>query len=469
MEILKKVEQLKQELDALRPLAPAIEDRIMQKLRLDWNYHSNKLEGNTYSFGETKMLLLKGLTAGGKPVRDHEEISGHNEAISVIIEYIKQDEPLTEIFIRQLHTLILVRPFWADAKTAVGDSTKRLIKVGEYKTEPNHVETRTGEMFYFAEPIETPAKMQELVDWFRVKPVSLEANPILIAAEFHYRFVLIHPFDDGNGRLARLLMNFVLMQFGYPPVIIKNEDKDNYIAALDQANFAILDPFVDYVTVNLAHSLEIMIRGALGEDIEEPKDLDRELSLIEKRLEGSQHKISISRANDTHKSRDVLLQIVSQSFEPLASLYYEKGKKFGHFYKNANIIIEPSFRLSIQSSDLAEMINHLLAVIDNGTSKITLLYKYSHFLLEDSDRYKIGFSFTSAITYKFHDFNIYDVTAGDPSESYDARKKLQIEKEYSEYLDLVEIDRLVKFEINRHKNRIAFATEYYESLGLNNK
>ena len=336
MEILEKVEQLKQELDALRPLDPAVEDRIMQKLRLDWNYHSNKLEGNTYSFGETKMLLLKGLTAGGKPVRDHEEISGHNEAINVIIEYIKQREPLTEIFIRQLHTLILVRPFFADAKTADGVPTKRLIKVGVYKTEPNHVETQTGEMFYFAEPIETPAKMQELVEWFRVKAESPETNPILLAAEFHYRFVLIHPFDDGNGRLARLLMNFALMKFGYPPVIIKNEDKDNYIAALEQASFSILEPFVDYVAVNLAWSIEIMIRGAQGESIEESEDLDKELALLQRKFIGQGEKIDIV----SHEQQ--LSNLYTTWFLPLIMKFLETCDKFQRFYlrSNADISID---------------------------------------------------------------------------------------------------------------------------------
>jgi Fic family protein len=147
MNALEKAEQLKNELDSLRPLDAEAEARIMQKFRLDWNYHSNKLEGNSYTYGETKMLLLYGLTAGGKPIRDHEEISGHNEAIETIIEVIKDQTQLTETFIRHLHKLILVKPEWIEAKTADGQPTKRLIKVGEYKTEPNHVETNTGEIF----------------------------------------------------------------------------------------------------------------------------------------------------------------------------------------------------------------------------------------------------------------------------------------------------------------------------------
>jgi len=111
-----------------------------------------------------------------------------------------------------------------------------LIEVGKYKIQPNHVVTSTGETFYFSTPEETPAKMQELVEWFRKEKKKSDINPIVLASLFHYRFIRIHPFDDGNGRVARILMNFILMQFGYPPVIIKTEDKENYYRVLTLAD-----------------------------------------------------------------------------------------------------------------------------------------------------------------------------------------------------------------------------------------
>jgi len=331
MEILEKVEQLKTELDALRPIDADIEARIWQKLRLDWNYHSNKLEGNTYSYGETKMLLMKGLTAGGKPVRDHEEITGHDKAIDFVLDSIKNEEPLSETFIRHLHTLILVRDFWADAKTADGQPTKRLIKVGAYKTEPNHVETSSGDIFYFAEPIETPAKMHELIEWFREKSSVKKTDIIVLATEFHYRFVRIHPFDDGNGRLARLLMNFILMRFGYPPVVIKNEDKDNYIAVLEQADFQILKPFVDYIANNLALSFKLMILGAKGESIDDPEDLGKELAFMDRSFASLRAKTPIT------KNTDVVLNVFDESLEPLFRELLSVCTKFDKFYKNKSI------------------------------------------------------------------------------------------------------------------------------------
>lgn len=284
MEYTQKAMQLKTDLDKLRPINKDQEARIMQKFRLDWNYHSNHLEGNSLTFGETKALLLHGITAQGKPLKDHIEITGHNEAVNWIIDVVKEDYPLNESFIRQLHTLLLKESYEVNAITAEGQPTKKRVEVGKYKSLPNHVQTATGEIFYFATPEETPAKMEELINLFRTKKSEIETNPILLAAEFHYKFIRIHPFDDGNGRTARILMNFILMQYGYPPVIIKTEDKTNYFAALQQGDAGLIEQFVEYIAQNLVRSLEIMIAGAKGEDIEEPDDIDKEIALLEQKL-----------------------------------------------------------------------------------------------------------------------------------------------------------------------------------------
>lgn len=269
MEILKQAEQLKAELDSLRPLDAEAEARIMQKFRLDWNYHSNNLEGNSLTYGETKALILFGITAQGKPLKDHFEITGHNDAINWVVDLVKGETELTEVFIRELHTLLLKESSYKEAQTPDGKPTRRKIEVGKYKTQPNHVITVTGETFYFATPEETPAKMQELIEWFRIEKAKPEVNTIILSALFHYKFIRIHPFDDGNGRVARILMNFILMQFGYPPVIIKTEDKVNYFRVLRLADADQLNPFIDYIANNLISSLEIMISGARGGIAEE--------------------------------------------------------------------------------------------------------------------------------------------------------------------------------------------------------
>ncbi|MEZ4958834.1 MAG: Fic family protein [Saprospiraceae bacterium] len=324
MEILKRVTELKAELDSLRPLNRDRETYIMQKLRLDWNYHSNHLEGNSLTFGETKALILFGITAAGKPLKDHFEMTGHDEAVKWIEEVVKEGRPLTENFIRELHLLILKEPYESPTITPDGIPAKRKIQVGVYKSAPNHVLTPTGEIFRFATPEETPAMMHDLIQWYRQKEGDPETHPLLLAAEFHYKFIRIHPFDDGNGRTARILMNFILMKYGYPPVIIKTEDKANYIAALQQSDAGIIAPFIEYIGQNLAHSLDVMIRGAKGENIDEPDDVDKEIALIEQKI-----KIIGSEL----KSIKTIEKILESSLFALFQEYISQSLKFANFYK----------------------------------------------------------------------------------------------------------------------------------------
>lgn len=321
---------LKEELDALRPLSKELEDNLMQQFRFDWNYHSNSLEGNSLTYIETKALLLHGITAQGKPLKDHFEITGHDEAIKWIEDLVKGDYLLTENFIRELHTLLLKSPYEVKAITPDGQPTTRRIAVGQYKTTPNHVKTKTGEIFRFATPEETtPAKMYDLLTWYNAKSSDVETNPILLASEFHYRFIRIHPFDDGNGRTARILMNFILMKYGYPPVIIRTEDKENYFFVLQQADAGIIEPFITYISQNAIRSLQIMISGAKGESISEPDDIDKEIALLEQRLKSSDKVLKLS------KNKEVLLDIYDNSVAKLWNAFLIANRKFDRFYINA--------------------------------------------------------------------------------------------------------------------------------------
>jgi Fic family protein len=290
MENTLKAVALKSELDALRPINKEQEDRIIQKFRLDWNYHSNHLEGNSLTYGETKALILFGITAQGKPLKDHFEITGHNEAINWVMDVVKGDYPLTENFIRELHALLLKESYEVDAITPDGKPTKKRINVGSYKTSANHVQTKTGEIFYFATPEETPAKMHDLLVWYNEKIAEAQFNPILLASEFHYKFIRIHPFDDGNGRTARILMNFILMKYDYPPVIIKTEDKANYFGVLQLADAGNIEAFIEYIAENLMHSLQIMIAGANGEDMEQLEDISNKIKALEQKIKDLKNK-----------------------------------------------------------------------------------------------------------------------------------------------------------------------------------
>ena len=278
--IIEEIDRLKGELDALRPLPADVVGRIEQKLRLESNYHSNAIEGNSLTLGETRSLILHGLTAHGKPMRDHLDIEGHDEAVKAIEDAVRRNEELNEVFIRNLHRVLLKEPYEIDAITPEGQPTKRLISIGDYKTQPNNVRTSTGEIYYYTPPEQVKPAMSDLIDWYR-KNENESEHPIVIAATFHYRFVRIHPFDDGNGRMARLLMNMILIKHGYTVAIIPREERDQYIQTLEQADKSEdLAEFITYVAHCCEYALNLHLKAARGEDIEEAGDIDKEIAIF---------------------------------------------------------------------------------------------------------------------------------------------------------------------------------------------
>ncbi|OGX88754.1 hypothetical protein BEN47_08390 [Hymenobacter lapidarius] len=284
MPLFTEINRFKADLDVLRPLAPEQEQRVLQKFRLEWNYNSNAIEGNSLTLGETRSLLLHGLTAAGKPMRDHLDIKGHNEAVLWLEDFVRDERPLTEQFIRGMHEVLLGEAYYTPAQTATGVPTRKMIVPGQYKQQPNNVLTATGEMFYFASPEDTPAQMRDLVDWYRTEETAPTMHPVALAAEFHYRFVRIHPFDDGNGRMSRLLMNLILLRHGYPMTVIKAADRNPYLAALSAADAGDPEPFLRFIIENVEAGLRLMIRAAQGESIDEPDDLDKKLALLKKQV-----------------------------------------------------------------------------------------------------------------------------------------------------------------------------------------
>ena len=283
-DIIASIDALKAELDRLRPLPPDVTVRVAQKLRLESSYHSNAIEGNTLTLGETRGLILHGLTAQGKPLRHHLDIEGHDDAVKAIEDAVTRGEALNGVFIRNLHTVLLREPYEMDAVTPDGRPTKRLISVGRYKTAPNNVRTSTGEIHYYTPPEQVDSAMNDLIEWYRDQDGRGE-HPIIVAATFHYRFVRIHPFDDGNGRLARLLMNMILIRHGYTVAIIEAESRDQYIREIEEvARTDTLSQFIEFIASCCEYSLDLHLRAARGESIEDPGDIDREIAIFKRSL-----------------------------------------------------------------------------------------------------------------------------------------------------------------------------------------
>ena len=283
-ELLAEIDSLKAEIEKLRPLKPEVEHRIMQKFRLDWNYHSNAIEGNQLTLGETRAFLMEGLTASGKPLKDHLDIKGHNELIDFLQLYIQQKQELTEADIREMHKILLREPYDTEAVTEDGRIVKKRVELGVYKKTPNFVRTGAGQIHQYISPDDVEPKMYELVTWNRDHARTAELHPLVHAAFLHHRFLEIHPFDDGNGRLGRILMNLILMRHGFPPVVVKLSQRDRYVSALRQADVNEKTPLFEFLAECLLDSMRLYLRGAKGESIEDSDGVDKQVALLKQEL-----------------------------------------------------------------------------------------------------------------------------------------------------------------------------------------
>jgi Fic family protein len=319
---IEKIEYLKSELDKLLPFSRENQKKLDKKIRLEFNYNSNHLEGNTLTYGQTQLLLFFDKSSGDVPVSDIEEMKAHDVALSQIIEMANDDErPLTETFIKELNKTILVKPFWKDAISMNGTPTRKKIEIGQYKTSPNSVQLKNGEVHEYASPEETPALVRDLLNWYQEKNNVL--HPVQLAAEFHYKFVCIHPFDDGNGRVSRLLMNYILLRHKYPILIIKSEDKDNYLTALQKADTGDIKAIIEYVEKQSIASLELSIKAGKGEDIDELGDIEKQIEILKR------EKLTKIKIFKTPKvSYELINHIKSDLWQPINGLL----NKFNDFF-----------------------------------------------------------------------------------------------------------------------------------------
>lgn len=432
-QIILKIDSLRSELDKLRPLDPEREQRIMQKFRLDWNFHSNNLEGNSLTFGETKTFLLHGITAQGKPLKDHLDIKGHNEAIRLLEDVVRSERPLTESFIRELHKIILHEPYDSPAVTAEGNPTTKRIQVGQYKSQPNHVKTQTGEIFYFASPEETPAKMNDLMDWFNKAVADKSVHPLVLAAEYHYRFIRIHPFDDGNGRMVRILMNLIFMIKGLPPVIIRTQEKAMYFSALQQADGGNVGAFVSYVGNQLIRSLELMLKGARGEEIEDREDIDKEIALF---------KASIVKESEiNYFTKENVYRVFDENIVPLFTSISGRLSQLVDLFSDHTFFISYSGGNSIPSDTRNVTIDLKQWFRKHYNGELVFQVTLAHILM----KYKYP-------PVRFDCYAILNIEFTD--EGYQIESDFPIQKRYGDNLDDSEIYTLVKEQTKKALDRI---------------
>lgn len=242
--LLQRIQEKKKKLDKLRPFSSSILEKLKHDLSLEWTYNSNAIEGNTLTLQETRLVLEEGITIKGKSLREHFEAKNHEKAITYLEDLVQKRARITEEHIFALHKLVLA---------GIEEDFSGRYRHGQVRI--------VGANFIPPAGHKVPDLMADFVE--EIQHRTKDNHELALATFIHHRFVWIHPFFDGNGRTARLLMNLLLMQRGYPPAVILKNDRKKYYDALNQANNG------NY------QKLELLIGQALE------RSLDRYLSAFE--------------------------------------------------------------------------------------------------------------------------------------------------------------------------------------------
>ena len=252
--LLKQIDSKKKKLDAFRPLTPEHVKNLKRLFDVDFTYNSTGIEGNTLSLRETQAVLLNGITIGGKTIHEHLEVINHKEAIDYIEQLAyKNINEYTRNDILNIHSIVLKN---IDNKNA-----------GKYREVPVYVRLKNGNIHRYCDPLKIIDEMESFFSWLIREPSE---HCILFAAEAHVKLVTIHPFTDGNGRTARLLMNLILFHYGFPPAIIKAKDRIAYLDAVEawqQQNEKTLfqSMFIEAVNESLDIYLETLEKNIIWE------------------------------------------------------------------------------------------------------------------------------------------------------------------------------------------------------------
>lgn len=235
--LIDQIDELQKNLQRRRPLNEGELRELRKWYDVSYTYHSNAIEGNSLTLGETKIIIEEGLTIGGKPLKEILEVKNHKHVLDQVFDLVKSHIPLTEKMLTELHRGLL---YDIDSENA---GVYRRIQV--YISGSEEPLPKSGDV---------PGLMKELFAWYERE--SKKSHPCVLAAELHYRFVKIHPFVDGNGRIARFLVNIVLLQNNFPPMIVPVVRRAEYIQNIQKGELA----FTEFMLSAIKESLKDYLR-----------------------------------------------------------------------------------------------------------------------------------------------------------------------------------------------------------------
>jgi Fic family protein len=242
-----EIEEKRSKLEKLGGLSRATSKNLDEWYRVELTYTSNAIEGNTLTRAETAMIVEKGITVAGKSIVEHLEASNHGQAWEWVREKSRKNGyKFNERDLLELHQIILQK---------IDES-----QAGRYRNVPVRI---AGSRVIMPNPVKVPVLMKKYFTWLEEKT----QNIVLQSCEAHYRLVSIHPFIDGNGRTARLVMNLLLLMSGYPPIIVRKEDRHEYLASIEAAQLGgSSDKYYELMLSGLSRSLDIYLEAAGSKD-----------------------------------------------------------------------------------------------------------------------------------------------------------------------------------------------------------
>lgn len=406
-EILNKIEELQQEIGRFGEFPLDVKNKIYYKLRLDWNYYSNSIEGGTLTREETRSVMSGVLNLKNKPNKDFREMDGHNKVVLDLFKLAKGEMRISESRIKEMHAQIMYDDS-EDAKTLIG----------QWKPYDNEVISYKGEKIKFKKFTEVPDLMHDLLnklnaylDHYLKNPAKVEKHPVEIAANFHIDFLTIHPFYDGNGRMARILSNLILIACGYPIFIITKDDKDAYNQLLSdiQAYGGDRNQFIEFIGERIVSTQNIILNALRGGDIEDDDDLDKEIELLKRR--------QIKTPDPIKKSKESMRHVLNKVYKPILIEVNKLGGKFSQLFEEVEWVFyhDPFSIKGFVRGDLSKMISEVSRSNKESEGLISEV-KLNLYLLNYND--DNNFSAELAIRINFYEeyFNI-EVLTGIPMES----------------------------------------------------
>lgn len=329
------IDQLIQKVQSYGQLSSEQLKRLNHKFRLEWNYNSNSMEGNTLTVAETRSVMIGNLDVRRKPLKDVLEVKGHDEVISEILRIGKGEIRLSEKRIKEIHKGIMY-----EEDPALRD------KIGIWKQEANEIINHKGEKYLFVLPEEIPEKIHDLLNRTNAKIDLIQMrrkdapHPVDVALSFHLEYLNIHPFYDGNGRTARILSNLILVALGYPPFWITENERGvyyRYIADIQCYGGREEDLF-NYLGELILRSQQMICDVLDGKSIEDEDDIDKEIELLKRELKVKVISNENSKQNEViHKNYveviRVLFQNIEESLKKYTGLFESINSSYSYVFK----------------------------------------------------------------------------------------------------------------------------------------